>query len=114
LRRTNIVSNAAAISSEDFEKEVLQSETPVLVDFWADWCGPCKMIAPSVDAIADEYAGKLKVVKLNVDQEPGIAAKYGIMSIPTLIIFKNGEVAEQLVGLLPKPKIEEKIASHLG
>ena len=108
------MSNAAAITSEDFDKEVLQSETPVLVDFWAEWCGPCKMIAPSVDTIATEYSGKLKVFKLDVDKEPGIAAKYGIMSIPTLIIFKNGEVAEQIVGLLPKPKIEEKIASHLG
>ena len=108
------MSNAAAITSEDFEKEVLQSETPVLVDFWADWCGPCKMIAPSVDAIAAEYSDKLKVFKLNVDQEPGIAAKYGIMSIPTLIIFKNGEVAEQIIGLMPKQKIEEKIAPIVG
>lgn len=108
------MSNAAAITSEDFEKEVLQSETPVLVDFWAEWCGPCKMLAPTVDAIAAEYAGKLKVLKLDVDKDPVIAAKYGIMSIPTLIIFKNGEVAEQIVGMMPKPKIEEKIASHLG
>ena len=108
------MSNAAAITSEDFEKEVLQSETPVLVDFWAEWCGPCKMIAPSVDAIAAEYSGKLKVFKLDVDKEPAVAAKYGIMSIPTLIIFNNGEVAEQIVGLMPKQKIEEKIASHLG
>ena len=108
------MSNAAAITSEDFEKEVLQSETPVLIDFWAEWCGPCKMIAPSVDAIAAEYAGKLKVFKLDVDKEPAIAAKYGIMSIPSLIIFKNGEVAEQIVGLMPKQKIEEKIAPIVG
>lgn len=108
------MSNAAAITSEDFEKEVLQSETPVLIDFWAEWCGPCKMIAPSVDAIAAEYAGKLKVFKLDVDKEPAIAAKYGIMSIPTLVIFKNGEVAEQIVGLMPKQTIEEKIAPILG
>ena len=108
------MSNAAAITSENFEKEVLQSEIPVLVDFWAEWCGPCKMIAPSVDAVAGEYSGKLKVFKLDVDKEPAIAAKYGIMSIPTLIIFKNGEVAEQIIGLMPKQKIEEKIISHLG
>lgn len=108
------MSNAAAITSEDFEKEVLQSEILVLVDFWAEWCGPCKMIAPSVDAIAAEYSDKLKVFKLDVDKEPAVAAKYGIMSIPTLIIFKNGEVAEQIIGLMPKQKIEEKIASHLG
>lgn len=108
------MSNAVPITSEDFEKEVLKSETPVLVDFWAEWCGPCKMIAPSVDAIAAEYSGKLKVFKLDVDKEPAVAAKYGIMSIPTLIIFNNGEVAEQIVGLMPKQKIEEKITSHLG
>ena len=108
------MSNAAAITSENFEAEVLKSEIPVLVDFWAEWCGPCKMIAPSVDAIADEYSGKIKVYKLNVDDEAGIAAKYGIMSIPTLIIFKNGEVAEQIVGLMPKQKIEEKIALIVG
>ena len=108
------MSNAAAITFENFEAEVLKSEIPVLVDFWAEWCGPCKMIAPSVDAIAGEYSGKLKVFKLDVDKEPAIAAKYGIMSIPTLIIFKNGEVAEQIIGLLPKQKIEEKIAPIVG
>jgi len=114
LRRIDTVSNTAEITSLDFEREVLQSETPVLVDFWAAWCAPCIMLAPTVDAIAAEYAGKLKVFKLDVDKEPAIAGKYGIMSIPTLIIFKNGEVAEQIVGMMPKPKIEEKIASHLG
>jgi thioredoxin 1 len=108
------LSNAADVTAQDFEKEVLQSEIPVLVDFWADWCGPCRMIAPFVDAIAGEYAGKLKVLKLNIDTEAAVASKYGVMSIPTLILFKGGQAAEQIVGALPKQKIEEKITPHLG
>lgn len=108
------MSKAADVTAQDFEKEVLQSDVPVLVDFWAEWCGPCKMIAPSVDAIAEEHAGSLKVMKVNIDQEATVAAKYGIMSIPTLILFKGGNVAEQIVGALPKQKIVEKITPHLG
>jgi thioredoxin 1 len=112
-RETNL-SNAAEITAQDFDKEVLESEIPVLVDFWAEWCGPCKMIAPAVDAIAGEYAGKLKVLKLDIDKEASVAAKYGVMSIPTLIVFKKGQVAEQIVGAMPKQKIEEKITPHLS
>jgi len=108
------LSNAAEITAQDFDKEVLESEIPVLVDFWAEWCGPCRMIAPSVDAIAAEYAGKLKVLKLDIDKEASVAAKYGVMSIPTLIVFKKGQVAEQIVGAMPKQKIEEKITPHLS
>ena len=108
------MSKALDVTEQNFDAEVLQSDIPVLVDFWADWCGPCRMIAPSVDAIADEHAGKLKVVKVNIDQEAPVAAKYGVMSIPTLILFKAGEVTEQIVGALPKQKIVEKIAPHLG
>lgn len=108
------MSNAADVTAQDFDKEVLQSDIPVLVDFWAEWCGPCRMIAPAVDAIAGEYAGKLKVLKLNIDKEASVAGKYGVMSIPTLIVFKKGQVAEQIVGALPKQKIEEKITPHLG
>ena len=107
------MSNAQAVTAEDFDKEVLQSEIPVLVDFWADWCGPCKALAPTVDAIADETAGKLKVVKLDTDKAPTVAAKYGIMSIPTLILFKKGGVVEQLVGMMSKQKIMEKVSPHL-
>ena len=108
------MSKAADVTAQDFDKEVLQSDIPVLVDFWAEWCGPCRMIGPSVDAIADEQAGKLKVVKLNIDTEASIAAKYGIMSIPTLVLFNKGQIVEQIVGAMPKQKLEEKITPHLA
>lgn len=107
------MSNAADVTAQDFDSEVIQSDIPVLVDFWAEWCGPCRMIAPTVDAVAGDYAGKLKVLKLNIDTEASVAAKYGVMSIPTLILFKKGQVVEQVVGAMPKQKLEEKIAPHL-
>ena len=107
------MSSTADVTAQDFENEVLKSEIPALVDFWAEWCGPCKMIAPFVDAIAEEYAGKLKVCKLNIDKDATIAAKYGVMSIPTLVLFKGGEVVEQIVGALSQQKIVEKIQPHL-
>lgn len=108
------MSSAAEVTTQDFESEVLKSNVPVLVDFWAEWCGPCRMIAPIVDQISQENEGRLKVRKLNVDKESTIAAKYGIMSIPTLILFKGGSVAEQIVGAQPKEKILEKVKAHLG
>jgi thioredoxin 1 len=92
------MSAAAAVTTADFDKEVLQSDVPVLVDFWAVWCGPCRMIAPTVDAVAEEFNGKAKVFKLNVDENPEIAARYGVQSIPTLIVFKGGQQVKQLVG----------------
>ena len=98
-----------AISDDTFETEVLQSGTPVLIDFWAPWCAPCRAIAPVVDELAKEYAGKLKVVKMNVDDNPNTPAKYGVRGIPNLIIFKGGAVQEQIVGAVPKTQLVKAI-----
>ena len=99
------------VSDSDFEAQVLKSAEPVVVDFWAEWCGPCKMIAPALEEIAGTMNGKVKIVKLNVDENPATAAKYGIMSIPTLMLFKNGELASRQVGAAPKQKLEAWINS---
>lgn len=99
------------VSDATFETEVLKSSQPVVVDFWAEWCGPCKMIAPALDEISGAMHGKVKVVKLNVDENPKTAAKYGIMSIPTLMIFKNGQLASRQVGAAPKQKLEQWISA---
>ncbi|HHY86938.1 MAG TPA: thioredoxin [Verrucomicrobia bacterium] len=90
------------LTKENFEKEVLQSATPVLVDFWAEWCGPCKAIAPVLDELADEYEGRVRIGKVNIDEEQSIAAEYGIRAIPTLLLFDKGQVADQIVGLRSK------------
>ena len=103
-----------AITQREWQAEVLNSPIPVLVDFWAVWCGPCRLIAPIVEELARQYEGKLKVYKVDVDQEQSLAMQYGIMSIPTLLLFKNGQVVEQIVGALPKSAIEQRIAKHLG
>ena len=97
------------VSDENFDTEVLQSELPVLLDLWAPWCGPCKAIAPTVEALAGEYDGKLKVVKLNVDDNPKTPANYNVRGIPNLILFKGGEVQEQIVGAVPRAKLEAAI-----
>lgn len=96
---------ALHITKSDFEAEVLHSEQPVLVDFWASWCGPCRMLSPTVDAVADDYAEVVKVCKVNVDEESELAANYRVASIPTLILFKNGEAVERKVGAIPKEEI---------
>jgi thioredoxin 1 len=97
------------VDDTNFEKEVLESGIPVLVDFWAEWCGPCRMIAPLIDELAGEYEGKVKVCKLNVEEGAQTASTYGVMNIPTLIIFKGGKVADKMVGLLPKNDIAAKL-----
>ena len=99
------------VSDADFETQVLKASEPVVVDFWAEWCGPCKMIAPALEEIAGSLGGKVKIVKLNVDESPKTAQKYGIMSIPTLMMFKNGELASRQVGAAPKQKLEAWITS---
>lgn len=99
------------VSDTNFQAEVLESEQPVLVDFWAPWCGPCRMVAPVLEEIAAEQADKLRIVKLNVDDNQQTAAKYGVMSIPTMIVFKNGQPAKTIVGAYPKRRLEAELES---
>lgn len=108
------MANPIVVTDETFDKEVLKAETPTLVDFWAVWCGPCKMVSPLVDEIAHENEGKLKVMKLDVDDNENTAMKYGVMSIPTLILFKGGQPVERIVGFKPKGDLAKKILPHLS
>ena len=110
----NKMKNIVEGTDLNFELEVLQSDTPVLVDFWAPWCGPCRVVAPVVEEIANEYEGKIKVVKLNTDENQNVAVTYGIRSIPTLGIFKDGKVVESVIGAVPKQHLEEKIKPYLS
>ena len=105
--------NVLTFTDAGFDSDVLKSEVPVLVDFWAEWCGPCRMMSSTIDAVAAEYAGKAKVGKLNVDDNPGTAGRFQIRGIPTLLIFKNGAVAEQVVGLAAKDKVQGLLNKHL-
>jgi thioredoxin 1 len=100
------------LKTESWEGDVLQADQPVLVDFWAEWCAPCRMIGPSVEAVAVEFAGRVKVGKLNVDDHPEVAERYGVRSIPTLLVFRGGQVVEQRVGALPKAALTALVESH--
>ena len=105
---------ALEFSDSNFEQEVLNSDTPVLVDFWAEWCGPCRMIAPLVEELHSEYQGKAKVGKLNIDHNRNVPMNFGIRSIPTLLVFRNGEVVDKIVGAVPKQMIASKLDAQLG
>ncbi|MEO0074306.1 MAG: thioredoxin [candidate division WOR-3 bacterium] len=107
------MAEAKPVTDTEFESEVLKSDLPVLVDFWAPWCGPCRMMAPVVDAVASKNEGKLKVRKMNTDENPLTPAKYNILGIPTLILFKDGREVERLVGYIPEGTLTEKITPHL-
>jgi len=102
------------VTDANFDTEVIKSEQPVLVDFWAEWCGPCRMVAPIVEELAKEYNGTLKVGKMDVDSNPQVSMQYGIRSIPTLLVFKGGKVVEQIVGAVPKRILTEKVSKHLN
>ncbi len=102
---------ALALTTENFEQEVVQSDMPVLVDFWAQWCGPCRVLTPLIDDLANEYKGKVKVCKLNIDDAPEVATRYGVMSIPTVMVFNDGKVAGETVGVVSKEKLVSMFSS---
>jgi thioredoxin 1 len=106
--------NVVNLNDSSFDSEVLQSKVPVMVDFWAEWCGPCKMLGPTIDQLADEYAGKAKIAKLNVDDHMATASRYNIRSIPALLIFQGGQVREQLVGAQPKDNLAKALNKYVA
>ena len=109
-----MAANITDVTDNNFQAEVIEHDKPVLVDFWAPWCGPCRVIAPSLEEIADEQSDSLRIVKLNVDENQQTAAQYGVMSIPTLLVFKNGEVAKTIVGALPKKRLVQELEPALA
>ena len=105
--------NTITVNDENFDEEVLQSDIPVLVDFWAEWCGPCKVVGPTIEALAADYHGKVKVAKLNIDDNPEATGRFGVRSIPTLIVFKDGKAQEAAVGVKPKGQLAELIDQYI-
>ncbi|HXG68581.1 MAG TPA: thioredoxin [Blastocatellia bacterium] len=108
------MSDVQAVKTNNFESEVLGADSPVVVDFWAEWCQPCRMLAPVLDRVAEKFKGQLKVVKCNVDEEPDIAVKYGVRGIPNLLFFKDGQVVGQAVGFMPEAQLSAKVAAIIG
>jgi thioredoxin 1 len=113
-KEQRIMAKPADVTDQDFESEVINADVPTLVDFWAPWCGPCRMVAPIVEELAGEYEGRVKFVKLNTDENPAVSGRYGIRSIPTLLVFKNGEVKGQIVGFRPKSELKNRLDSVLA